>query len=191
MRQSALVHLVRRIIPKELTSYSLDEELREILLERDEVVENRFHRLIKNATVLELEGSPEMEETFKTLSDVLSQKVELPPEQIYELLIAREQDTSTVIAPGFAIPHIILPGEKKFQILLVRCKEGVILSPHPDPVHAMFVLAGTYDERNFHLETLMSIAKVVQKADFLKKWLQATYPEGLRDIALLGDITGQ
>ncbi len=132
-----------------------------------------------------------MEETFKTLADLLSQKVHLPPEQIYELLLEREQDTSTVIAPGLAIPHIILPGEQQFEILLVRCKEGIILPPHPEPVHAMFVLAGTYDERNFHLKALMSIAKVVQKADFMAKWLQATHTEGLRDIVLLGDIAGQ
>lgn len=189
MRQSALVHLVRRIMPKELSSYALSEELREILLERDEIVADRFDILVKNAIVLDLEGCPEMEETFKTLADLLSQKVHLPPEQIYELLLEREQDTSTVIAPGLAIPHIILPGEQQFEILLVRCKDGIILPPHPEPVHAMFVLAGTYDERNFHLKALMSIAKVVQKADFIKKWLQATHPEGLRDIMLLGGIT--
>ena len=100
----------------------------------------------------------------------------------------REKDSSTVIATGLAIPHIILPGEKTFEILLARCKDGIILPPNTGPVHAMFVLAGTYDERNFHLKALMSIAKVVQKADFMEKWLNAPGEEGLRDIVLLGDI---
>ena len=188
IRDSALVHLVRRITPKELTSYSLSEELREILLERDEVVVDRFDILVRNALVLDLEGCLEVEDTFKTLATSLAKRVDLPPEQIYELLVEREKDSSTVIAPGLAIPHIILPGEKTFEILLARCKDGIMFPQNPEPVHAMFVLAGTYDERNFHLKALMSIAKVVQKADFMKKWLQSSGEEGLRDIVLLGDI---
>lgn len=188
MRESALMLLVRRITPKELTSYSLNEELREILLERDEVVTDRFDILVRDALVLDLEGCLEVEETFKTLAASLAKRVDLPPEQIYELLVEREKDSSTVIAPGLAIPHIILPGEKTFEILLARCKDGIIFPQNPEPVHAMFVLAGTYDERNFHLKALMSIAKVVQKADFMKKWLQSSGEEGLRDIVLLGDI---
>jgi amino acid transporter len=188
MRDSALMLLVRRITPKELTSYSLSEELREILLERDEVVADRFDILVRNALVLDLEGCLEMEDTFKTLAGSLAKRVDLSSEHIYELLMEREKDSSTIIAPGLAIPHIILPGEEKFEILLARCKDGIIFPPNPEPVHAMFVLAGTYDERNFHLKALMSIAKVVQKADFMKKWMKATSQEGLRDIVLLGEI---
>ncbi len=188
IRDSALVHLVRRITPKELSSYSLSGELREILLERDEIVEDRFDILVRNALVLDLEGCLKVEEMFKTLAASLAKKVDLPSEQIYELLLEREKDSSTVIATGLAIPHIILPGEKTFEILLARCKDGIIFPPNTEPVHAMFVLAGTYDERNFHLKALMSIAKVVQKADFMKKWLNAPGEEGLRDIVLLGDI---
>jgi amino acid transporter len=185
-RQSALIHLVRRLTPKELTTYSLNEELRGILLERDEIVEDRFDVLVQRAEVLELEDSPEMEEAFKMLAEILSKKVNLPSEQVYDLLIKRERDSSTVVAPGLAIPHIILPGEKRFEILLVRCKDGIIFST--EPVNAMFVLAGTYDERNFHLNALMSIAQVVRKPDFMKKWLRAANKSELKDIVLLREI---
>jgi mannitol/fructose-specific phosphotransferase system IIA component (Ntr-type) len=188
-RQSALFHLVRRITAKELDSYSLNAELKEILLERDEIVEDRFDVLVQHAIVLDLEGCLEMEDTFKTFSDLLSVRVGLSSQEMFTLLMDRERDSSTMIAPGLAIPHIILPGEKKFEILLARCKDGVIFNPDAEPVHALFVLAGTYDERNFHLKALMSIAKVVQRADFMEKWLKATGEEGLRDIILLGEIT--
>lgn len=187
-RQSALVHLVERITAKELTSYALDEELKAILLEREEVVENRFDVLVQRAIVLELDECMNIETAFQTISEALAERVGLTPEQIYDLLWQREQDSSTVIAPGLAIPHIIVPGEHKFEILLARCKAGVYFDPDSDPLHAIFVLAGTYDERNFHLQVLMSIAKVVQKTDFMRQWLQASRTEALRDIVLLREI---
>ena len=184
LRQSALVHLVRRITPQELTSYSLNTELETILLERDAVVDDRFDRLVKNAPILELPNSLKLEDAFKTFAESLSERVDLPAEQIYDLLLERERDFTTVIAPGLAIPHIILPGSKKFDILLVRCQEGILFPPNTEPVHAFFVLAGTHDERNFHLRTLMSIAEVVQKPDFMNTWLEAKRPKELRKIVL-------
>ncbi len=187
-RQSALVHLVRRITPKELDSYSLNKELKEILLERDEVVESRFDVLVNNAIVFDFEGCLKMEEAFKKFSELLAERTKISPADMFRLLMEREHESSTVIAPELAIPHIILPGEKKFEILLARCKAGIIFSPDTEPVHAMFVLVGTYDERNFHLQALMSIAKVVQEQDFMKRWLKALDKEALRDIVLLGQI---
>ncbi len=188
-RESALVHLVRRISPKELTSHALDTELREILLERDEIVADRFDLLVQNGLVLDFEHSLTMQEAFNTFAETLAPKVDLDPKEIYELLMEREQDSSTVIAPNLAIPHIILPGSQQFEILLARCKDGILFGSNPEPVHAVFVLAGTYDERNFHLKALMSIAQVVQKPEFMKSWLKATHKERLRDIVLLGKIS--
>ena len=46
----------------------------------------------------------------------------------------------------------------------------------------MFVLAGTPDERNFHLRALSAIAQVVQDKTFEKRWLAAKDAHGLRDV---------
>jgi len=51
--------------------------------------------------------------------------------------------------------------------------------------HVMFVLAGSTDERNFHLRALMAIAHVVQAPDFMPRWMAAPHAEQLRDIVLL------
>jgi mannitol/fructose-specific phosphotransferase system IIA component (Ntr-type) len=153
-------------------------------LERDAVVDDRFERLVKNAPILELPYSLKMEDAFKVFAECLSDRVELPAKQIYDLLLAREHDFTTVVAPGLAIPHIVLPGNKKFDILLVRCREGILFTPNTEPVHACFVLAGTHDERNLHLRMLMSIAGVVQQPDFMNAWLKAKRPKELRKIVL-------
>lgn len=88
--------------------------------------------------------------------------------------------------PGLAIPHIIMPGEKRFDILLTRCRKGVRFSDTATQVHTIFILIGTKDERNFHLQALAAIAQIVQDSAFDERWMKAKNKETLRDIILLG-----
>ena len=87
-----------------------------------------------------------------------------------QLLVQREEESSTVLTPNLAIPHIIIDGEKTFDVLLVRARGGICFSDAAPCVHAIFVLVGTRDERNFHLRALAAIAQIVQ--DLLKAELE-------------------
>jgi len=185
-RESALIHIIERITARELTSYTLETELKHILRERDEIIEDRFDHLIKDSVVLDIEKSMDMEEFFKKVTDALAEKLGMPPEMLFRLFREREKQSSTVLAPGLAIPHIVVEGENKFEILLARCKEGVVFSEGLPRVHTVFALVGSRDERNFHLRALAAIAQIVQEAHFNKRWLSARSPEALRDIVLLG-----
>jgi len=92
-----------------------------------------------------------------------------------------------VIREGLAIPHIVIGGEHKFRILLARCKNGIKFPKAKTPVHVVFILAGTKDERNFHLRALAAIAEIAQHKSFDKRWLEARNIGELRDIILLGE----
>ncbi len=186
VRESALIHIIERITARELTSYTLETELKHILRERDEIIEDRFDHLIKDSVVLDIEKCMDMEEFFKKVTDALAEKLGMPPEILFRLFREREKQSSTVLAPGLAIPHIVVEGENKFEILLARCKEGVVFSEGLPRVHTVFALVGSRDERNFHLRALAAIAQIVQDAHFNKRWLSARSPEALRDIVLLG-----
>ena len=65
-------------------------------------------------------------------------------------------------------------------------QKGVIFPDSKEEVHAIFVLVGTRDERNFHLRALAAIAQIVQDPRFEKTWLSARTTENLRDVILLG-----
>lgn len=186
VRESALIHIIERITARELTSYTLETELKHILRERDEIIEDRFDHLIKDSVVLDIEKCMDMEEFFKKVTDALAEKLGMPPEMLFRLFREREKQSSTVLAPGLAIPHIVVEGENKFEILLARCKEGIVFSAGLPRVHTVFALVGSMDERNFHLRALAAIAQIVQDAHFNKRWLSARSPEALRDIVLLG-----
>jgi mannitol/fructose-specific phosphotransferase system IIA component (Ntr-type) len=185
-REYALLHLIERVTAKELTSYSLETELKEIIRERDEIIKDKFDSIVEKCVVLDIEESISLEEFFKRAADAMSEQLKLDASTLFNLLVEREKETSTVLNPDLAIPHIIIEGEKNFDILLVRAREGIYFSPQYPNVHTIFVLAGTRDERNFHLRVLSAIAQIVQDPTFEKKWLAARSKQALRDIVLLG-----
>ncbi len=184
-RQSALIHIVERVTAKELAGHTLEDELKEILMERDNIIEDRFDRLIKECAIIDVKGTPGMEEFFKLAAQTLSPKLKIDEEKLRKLLIEREKGSTTAIHPGLAIPHVIVDGTQKFDILLARCRKGITFSDALPPIHIIFVLVGSPDERNFHLRALMAIAQIAQEPDFEKNWLEARNTEELRHIILL------
>lgn len=187
MREFALIHVIERILNKELASGKLSRELKEIIKERDNIVEDRFDHLIKESVVLDLENSLSAEEFFKEVSNNLVSRLGVEPAKLTRLFLKREKESSTVISEGLAIPHIIVEGEHKFTILLARARKGITFSSSLTPVHVAFILVGTKDERNFHLRALSAIAQICQQADFDKNWLNARNSDELRDIVLLAE----
>lgn len=184
-REYALLHLIERITAKELTTRSLETELKEIIRERDDIVRDRFDLIIENAIVMDIDKAMQVEEFFKLVADAMAENLKVEPEALLKMLLDREMKSSTVISPGLAIPHIVIEGERTSEILLARCREGVVFS-ESNKVHAIFVLIGTRDERNFHLRALAAIAQIVQDPHFEEKWMAAKSKENLRDIVLLG-----
>lgn len=187
IREFALLHLIERITAKEITTRSLETELKDIIRERDDITKDRFDRVIEESIVLDIDEGMEVEPFFRQVSDAMSEHLRLSPDEILNAIHEREKQSSTVLRPGLAIPHIVIEGEKTFDILLARAREGVRFSEDAPHVHAIFVLVGTRDERNFHLRALSAIAQIVQDPGFEEKWTAAGSKEELRDIVLLGE----
>jgi len=184
--ESALLHLVERITDKELTTGLLESELREIIRERDEIVKDRFDGMVENAVVLDIPGAMGRDDFFELVAEKMAGRLGISSQELVEFLKKREEESSTAITPMLAIPHIIIEGEKRFCVLLARCRGGIRFSEEYPSIKAVFVLVGTRDERNFHLKVLSSIAQIVSAPDFEKKWLEARDERALRDVVLLG-----
>jgi amino acid transporter len=184
--ESAMLHLMQRITARELVTGTLEHELRELSLERDEVTFDRFDEIIEKCPVLDIKEKVKLDEFFKTAGEELAESVEMDSEYIYRALKEKERESSTAITPDLAIPHIIIEGEHKFEMLLARSKEGIEFSGSATSVKAIFVLLGTRDERNFHLYALSAIAQVAGNPEFMNRWLKARDKQGLRDVVILG-----
>ncbi len=185
-KEYALLHLIERITAKELTSRNLEDELKEIIRDRDEIIGDRFDSIIENCLVLDITEPMALRDFFEFSAGKLAPRINIDKDTILTLLEKREEENSTIIAPGLAIPHIIVEGEEKFDILLVRCKPGITFSEQFKDIHTVFILAGTKDERNFHLRALSAIAQIIHDHSFRERWLNAADTEALRDTILLG-----
>ena len=184
-RESALVYMVRRVVAREMRRGELEEELREIALQRDQVVHDRFDHLVKDCDILDLPGRLTTEDLFARAADVLARRLGTEPKVLVRKFHQREADSSTVVRPGLAIPHVVVEGTGLFDLLLVRAREGIVFGHEHQPVQIAFILAGSEDQRSYHLRALMAIAHIVQEHEFVERWLAAPGAEHLRDILLL------
>ncbi|KPK64110.1 hypothetical protein AMJ83_03685 [candidate division WOR_3 bacterium SM23_42] len=186
-QESALMYVVERMTDRQIVTDSLRDELREVVKEREDIIEDEFDHIIKDALILDLDRKMHFNEFIDIASEELSHRVGVKKEKFIQLFIEREKQSCTALRPGLAIPHIIIEGQDKFDVLLVRAKQGIIFPDAPEPVHIVFVLVGTRDRRRSHLRALMAIAQIAQQHDFDEQWLAAGTTKDLRDIILLGE----
>lgn len=223
-KESALHHLILRILPKEFKN-SLESELKEIIRERDQIQKDRFDEIIEKCVVLDLDERLTREEFFNIAAEKLSLHLAEKNDEVYKKLlerekgsvnatekgaatnyiikekiasylgdkkeiirkklVEREEDSTTVITSDLAIPHILFDGEGIFEIMLIRCKKGIIFSDEADNINTAFIIAGSKDERAFHLKVISIIGKIVQDPSFQKRWIKASNCQALKDIILL------
>lgn len=180
-----MLKLVERITARELASPSLETEIEQIISGKDVVEKDRFEDLIETCTIIDYEKSSSMQALFKTASKLMAKESgDFSSSEIYSKLIEREKSSSTALSPFFAIPHIVVEGKEKFQMMIVRSRKGVEFSPEAKKVHAMFFLLGSMDQRHFHLVVLSSLAQIVQHPAFEKGWLEGKETEALRTLIL-------
>ncbi|MFH1830628.1 MAG: amino acid permease [Pseudomonadota bacterium] len=185
-RESALICFIKRVAGKTFVCEDLGAELKEVLTRRDDIVEDRFHRLVNSSVILDLAEKMSADECFLKIADAMSAKVGVEAAALKDMLMQREGESSTALSLGLAIPHMVIEGAGVFELALIRSRDGIVFPGAREPVHAVFALFGSQDERNFHLRALMAIAQITQEKDFLKKWLEARSVEELRDLVLLG-----
>ncbi len=185
--ESALLHLVRRLTARELVTSTLEAELKEIIRERDAIIVDRFDEMTEKCPVLDLKSKMTRDAFFSKAAAVMAPRMEVPAENLVRLLIAREEESSTVIAPHLAIPHIIVEDSAPFEMLIARCTPGVYFSEEAPEVRAVILLAGSRQERNFHLRCLAAIAQVAQARDFESRWLTARGEQDIRHLFVLSE----
>jgi amino acid transporter len=186
-KQSALIYIAERISSKKIKTSALTDELKNILFERDGIIEDKFDRIIKKAEFIDIKKNMDKNSLFKTISNIFAKNTNTSSKIIYDLLQERENTNSTVIYNGLAIPHIIIEGEKIFDIVVVRSQQGIDFGKNTSPVHIVFALIGTMDERNFHLQALMSIAQIIQDKNFMNNWEKVKSIEDLKNLILLSE----
>ncbi len=158
-----------------------------VLLENVEDLEARkdaFDRMVAGCPVLDLQQAMDSSAFFGTVAEVMAPRLGLEVSELTAMLGERERQGSTVFVPGLAIPHVIVPGGGVFDLAIARCSAGVTFPGEAGAVEAVFVLAGSADQRTSHLRALSAIAQTVQGSSFEAAWRDAPDSEALRRLIL-------
>lgn len=184
-QEDLLLHLVKQIADQQLIPSASDSELRRILYHSDEMATDPFIQRIEHSPISDILGAVEVKEAFDFVTRYLAEETSLPQSALLTWLLEREQQSSTVITPFVAIPHLVIEGAQIFHLFIARCQQGIRFSSDHPAVKAMFVIIGTKDARDRHLQTLAAIARIVQEESFEKKWTMASSEQQLRDLLIV------
>ena len=98
----------------------------------------------------------------------------MDPDQVLELIMAREHLGSTGIGHGVAIPHSRMADLPEPVIAMARHPEGIDFDAiDGQPVYIVVLLLVPDQEDNQHLELLARLARLLQNADFRKSVMEA------------------
>ena len=88
-------------------------------------------------------------------------------EKLIEAVIERENEASTGIGKGVAVPHVKSTSASKPVAAIALCKGGLDFSSlDKQPVYSVFLLVSPKDDANAHISAMEVIFKNLQKDDF-------------------------
>ncbi|MFP4498418.1 MAG: amino acid permease [Vulcanimicrobiota bacterium] len=187
-KESALDHVIDRLSRPEsytLAKLDLGQELKEIVHERDDVIEDFFDVLVMNSTVVELEWRIPLTGFMGKIARAISNKLDLDENEVYETLIQTETSSPSYLRPGLVVPSLETSNVKKPHLFIIRNIHGIEYSPVLPPVYAVFIMIYPKSESRMYLQTLSAIVEITQDDMFDEDWFNAGTPQQIRNVVLM------
>ena len=105
------------------------------------------------------------------------------PEELTKQILQRDNEVSTAVGDGVAIPHSLSPLVERQLLVFVRTEKPASFSP-PDgePVRLCFLLLAPPGAVNEHLRTLSRLARLLHDGTFRSALLEATEPQEVTEL---------
>ena len=185
-REYALLTLLERVTHARLSTNKLEDDLREYLADRKNIEWGYTDKLIGDARVIDLEGSPGMEEVLKQAGRQASELSGLDEGLLYSEFKKRVDHSDICVSDFSAIVHILPGSISKMFLVMVRSRQGIKVSDtHPD-VRAIFLLGGPKDDKVEHLRALIHLARLSREKRFEEQWQKGEGPIELKNALILG-----
>jgi PTS system nitrogen regulatory IIA component len=82
---------------------------------------------------------------------------------MHKAVLEREELSSTAFGDGLAMPHVRLPGMKRFLTVLGRAKDGVDFgAPDQQPVRLLLLIVGPEPRREDYLKLMGRAARFLK-----------------------------
>ena len=104
------------------------------------------------------------------------------PEEITSAVIARENEASTGIGKGVAVPHVKHSAIEDVIAVIGGSSEGIEFSSlDKQPVYSVILLLSPEGNPDKHLQAMENIFRNLQKEDFRKFLRQATTAKAIKE----------
>ncbi|CAG0932203.1 partial PTS system fructose-specific EIIABC component, partial [Planctomycetaceae bacterium] len=142
----------------------------------------RFASLLKPRQIVRVKGDKRAALTL--LAAAASRSLNMGAAEHAELwsaLHAREAAVNTQLGPGWAAPHVILPGSQQLLLVVGRSQEGVDYGrPELGPVHLIFLFVTSPEGHNEYLRAVSTLARAFrddEREERFRRALAAKSPE--------------
>jgi fructose PTS system EIIBC or EIIC component len=104
-------------------------------------------------------------------------------EELYQSVVDRENDISTAMGRGIAIPHGHIEKGPAIQGVMGICRTGIDFdSPDGDPVRLIMLIVTPKDKKDMHLKVLASLSSMVRDDAIRKRLIAAISPEDAMEV---------
>lgn len=194
-RHGAIYHVHERL--GQFKDRGLEHEMRHIMQEKGLREEDPYELVVSKAGVLDVRDPDcSYQQIVKMASRDLAMKLHVDEERLLKEFSSMSDFGAIPIGEGAALNHTRLDVEEEPELFMVRVKDGIYL---PDdqkdesvPVeegkdgklYAIFFLVSSEGNATQHLRFLAHMAEIIDKENFLQRWLDAENEGELREILL-------
>ncbi|MDP4178625.1 MAG: fructose-specific PTS transporter subunit EIIC [Bacillota bacterium] len=126
--------------------------------------------LLKSTIILNLSSKTKSEVINELVNKLYDANVMTNKEEFKAAILKREEEFSTGVGEGVAIPHAMSKTVKKSTLAFGYSKEGIDYdSMDGKPAHVFFMIAGAENANNEHLETVSRLSVLLLNEEFRKK----------------------
>jgi mannitol/fructose-specific phosphotransferase system IIA component (Ntr-type) len=139
----------------------------------------RIQELIqKNGIIIDLKSTEKMETVDRIARFLCSINGLSNAQEVSAKIIERENEMSTGIGFGIAIPHARFSGIDRLYMAAARSVEGIEFEALDDqPVHLIFMMISPANTSTGHTEALSSLSRIMAYEEVRSDLLQAKTPE--------------
>lgn len=183
-REYAFLHILERITKIKHTDQLLEEELREILNERDNVSEERFEYKLQKSIFVDLEEYLPLKDLNQMIATLLAKRIRISKDKLYKRLMHKECQPEIIIKPGFAIIPYVIKGRERFELAVIRTKADTFLPNHTIPVRALFIIVVSFSEKYFYYHSILWLIKIVKTLEIESDWNSIHNTDQLKEVIL-------
>lgn len=134
--------------------------------------------MIKEVMIMDLKATTKAEAIDELIASLNKSGRINDPELFKEAIYKREEQSSTGIGGGIAMPHAKTKAVNEPTVVFAKSKAGIDFdSLDGAPAHVFFMIAAPEGAGNTHLRTLAALSKLLIDADFIEQLMNTKTPE--------------